>query len=191
MFHRLAPFLLVLGCNRPLVGVDTERGSPGDTISTIFHVPYAARAPHQLSENYLPWQSLVLHGSHKSFEQNPPAAHNRHDAFTNPCSESGSCDGIGAARHSGMRTGSPERSRIIQSLSSRGALRGSYSSTVYFRKLHYLLRMHRSTSIDRPALWLTLPPRYNPLPHKLILIARGRKLFARLSVLYPCAIYRA
>ena len=31
---------------------------------------------------------------------------------------------------------------------------------VYFRKLHHALRMRRSTSIDRSALWLMFSPRY-------------------------------
>ena len=48
----------------------------------------------------------------------------------------------------------------IQILSSRGALGRSYSSRVYFRKLHHALRMRRSTSMDRSVLWLTFPPRY-------------------------------
>ena len=45
----------------------------------------------------------------------------------------------------------------IRILSSRGALGRSYSSKVYFRKLHHALRMRRSTSMDRSALWLTFP----------------------------------
>ena len=48
----------------------------------------------------------------------------------------------------------------IRILSSRGALGRSYSSRVYFRKLHHALRMRRSISMDRSALWLTFPPRY-------------------------------
>ena len=49
----------------------------------------------------------------------------------------------------------------IRILSSRGALGRSYSSRVYFRKLHHALRMRRSTSMTcRSALWLTFPPRY-------------------------------
>ena len=48
----------------------------------------------------------------------------------------------------------------IRILSSRGALGRSYSLRVYFRKLHNALRMRRSTSMDRSALWLTFPPRY-------------------------------
>ena len=48
----------------------------------------------------------------------------------------------------------------IRVLSSRGALGRSYSSRVYFWKLHHALRMRRSTSMDRSALWLTFPPRY-------------------------------
>ena len=48
----------------------------------------------------------------------------------------------------------------IRILSSRGALGRSYNSRVYFGKLHHALRMRRSTSMDRSALWLTFPPRY-------------------------------
>ena len=48
----------------------------------------------------------------------------------------------------------------IRILSSKGALCRSYSSRVYFWKLHHALRMRRSTSMDRSALWLTFPPRY-------------------------------
>ena len=49
------------------------------------------------------------------------------------------------------------RNRI---LSSMGVLGRSYGLRVYFRKLHHALRMRRSTSMDRLALWLTFPPRY-------------------------------
>ena len=47
----------------------------------------------------------------------------------------------------------------IRILSTRGALGRSYSSGVYFRKLHHALRMRRSTSMDRSAWWLAFPPR--------------------------------
>ena len=42
----------------------------------------------------------------------------------------------------------------IRILSSRRALGWSYSLRVYFRKLHHALRMRRSTSMDRSALWI-------------------------------------
>ena len=45
-------------------------------------------------------------------------------------------------------------------LSSREELGRSYSSRMYFRKLHHALRIRRLTSTDRLALWLTWPPRY-------------------------------
>ena len=48
----------------------------------------------------------------------------------------------------------------IRILSSRGALGRSYSSRMYFRRLHHALRMCRSTSMERLTLWLTSPPRY-------------------------------
>ena len=40
-----------------------------------------------------------------------------------------------------------------------GALSRSYSSRVYFRKLHHALRMHWSTSMDKSTLLLTFPLR--------------------------------
>ena len=49
----------------------------------------------------------------------------------------------------------------IRILSSRGALGRSYSSRVYFRKLHHALHMCRSTSMDRSVLlWLRFPQVY-------------------------------
>ena len=48
----------------------------------------------------------------------------------------------------------------IRNLSSRGALGWSYSSRVYFWKLHHALCRRRAASMDRSALWLTFPPRY-------------------------------
>ena len=48
----------------------------------------------------------------------------------------------------------------IRILSSRGALGRSYSSRVHFRKLHRALRMRRSASMYKSALWLTFPRRY-------------------------------
>ena len=48
----------------------------------------------------------------------------------------------------------------IRIWSSRGALGRSYSSRVYFQKLHHALSVRRSTSMDRSPLWLTFPPRY-------------------------------
>ena len=49
----------------------------------------------------------------------------------------------------------------IQILSSMGALGRSYSSKVYFQKLHHVLRMCRSTSMNKSVLlWLTSPQEY-------------------------------
>ena len=65
----------------------------------------------------------------------------------------------------------------IRTLSSRGALGRSYSSRVFFRKLHHTLRMRRSTSMDSSALWLTFPPRYtNSLV--LLVVHSARCLYA-------------
>ena len=86
----------------------------------------------------------------------------------------------------------------IRILSSRGALGRSYSSRVYFRKLHHALRMRRSTSMERPALWLTSPPRYNsfvclhtwPAASTLNTAADSGIPFARIEFLFiPTAIH--
>ena len=60
----------------------------------------------------------------------------------------------------------------IRILSSRGALGRLYSSRVYFRKLHHALRVRRSTSMDRLALWLTLLPEVYKLVCLVVHLAR-------------------
>ena len=83
-FLRLAPFPLVLGCSRSLVGVDTESS---EFVQEILHLlfslpPHAARVPHQFSEYHALRQSRVLHARYKSHKQDAPPAHNRLDAVT-------------------------------------------------------------------------------------------------------------
>ena len=123
------------------------------------------------------WSALILKALRPSRKHPlhslscPPHAGRRYCSFVNRCSDSGSCDGLGAVRRSGTRAGSlsvPQPYSIVSStsarsiriLSSRGALGWSYCSRVYFRKLHHALRMRRSTSMDRSALWLMILPRY-------------------------------
>ena len=83
LFHRLAPFPLVLGCSRLLVGVGTKSSEVvQETPYPLFSLPlHAARAPHSLR------QSGVLHACHKSGQQNPPPAHNHLDALTSQLHE--------------------------------------------------------------------------------------------------------
>ena len=66
LFHRFAPFPLVLDCSRPLVGVDAESsGIVQKTPRPLFFLPpYAARAPYQ----------LVLRTSRNSAVSYPPCA---------------------------------------------------------------------------------------------------------------------
>ena len=63
LFRRLAPFLAILGCSRPLVGVDT--GSSEVVQETphplFFLLSHAARTPHQFSEHHALRQSSVLY----------------------------------------------------------------------------------------------------------------------------------
>ena len=67
----------ILGCSRPLVGVDAENSEfvqEQTTHSLFFLTSHAARAPHQFSEHYALRQSRILHARHKSREQYPPPA---------------------------------------------------------------------------------------------------------------------
>ena len=84
MFRRLAPFPLVLGCSRPLVGVDTESSEVVQETPhpPFFLAPHAARAPHHSFEYHALRQSRILHAHHKSCEQDPPPAYSRLDALT-------------------------------------------------------------------------------------------------------------
>ena len=49
---------------------------------------------------------------------------------------------------------------VIRIWSWSGALGRSYSSRVYFRKLHHALRRRRSAPMDISMLWLTFPKVY-------------------------------
>ena len=192
MFRRLAPFPLVLGCSRPLVGVDTESSEVvQETLHSLFSLPpHAARAPHEFSKHHALRPSCVLHARQKSCEQDPPPAHNRLDAFTS-CLHEGVLTGNWVAgaivisptdvRSQEAVVGSAQRAAVaraqashdaavqhclstsafsIRTLSSTGALGRSYSSRVYFRKLHHALRLRRSTSMDRLVLQFTFSPRH-------------------------------
>ena len=76
LFHRPAPFPLVLGCSRLLVGVDAEGSEVvQETPHPLFFLaPHAARAPHQFSEHHALRKSRILHGRHKPRKQHPPPA---------------------------------------------------------------------------------------------------------------------
>ena len=75
-FRRSAPFPLVLGCSRPLVGVDAESSEvfQETTHPLSFLPPHAARAPHQFSEPNALRQSHILHARQKLRKQDPPPA---------------------------------------------------------------------------------------------------------------------
>ena len=191
LFCRLAPVTLVLGCSRPLVGVDSERFEvvQETTHPLVFLSPHAARAPHHFSEHNAVRQSRIPNARHKSREQDPPPAHNGLDALSSrlykrvrirnrvagaiilSSTNAVSQEAVVARRsvlwwHArGLHVMQPYS--IVSSasalsfriLSSSGALGRSYISKVYFRKLYHALRMRRSTSMDRSALWSMFFPR--------------------------------
>ena len=159
------------------------RSSRKHPIHSFSCPPHTARAPHQFSEHHTLWQSRVLHARHKSREQDPPPEYNRLDVLTSHLHERSQIGNrvagaivlspTDAARQEGVvcsRVRAPRDAVVqhclalsIRILSSRGALGRSYSSRMYFWKQLDALRMHRSTSMDRSALWSTFPPRYtNP-----------------------------
>ena len=79
MFYPLlqcpGPLPLVLGCSRPLVGVDAESSEVKQTRCSLFFLtPHTARALHQNSEYHAHRQTRILHARHKSSEQDPPPA---------------------------------------------------------------------------------------------------------------------
>ena len=76
LFRRSAPFPLVLGCSRPLVGVDAESSEVVQETphSLFFLAPHTAHAPYQFSEHHALRQSRILHARHKSRRQDPPPA---------------------------------------------------------------------------------------------------------------------
>ena len=177
LFLRLAPYPLILGSSRPLAGINTESSEViQETLHLLlFPLPHAAHAPHQLSEHHAIRQSHAFHARHKPREQHhPPPAHHRVDVFTSRLHEGvqkgnrevgavilsptdaaskkavvGSSKGVVKARARAPRDAASRTSALsIRILSSRGARRW-YSSRVYFRKLHHVLRIYRSTSTER------------------------------------------
>ena len=56
--------------------------SSKDTQSTLFLAPPRSPRPHQFFKHHALRQSRILHTRHKSREQDPPPAHNHHDALT-------------------------------------------------------------------------------------------------------------
>ena len=84
LFRRPAPFPLVLGYSRPLVGVDAESSEviQEKPHPLFFLAPHAVRVPHQFSKHHALWQSCILRACHKSREQDPLLAYSRLDALT-------------------------------------------------------------------------------------------------------------
>ena len=84
LFRRSAPFPLVLGCSRPLVGVDTGSSEVIQEAPhpLFFLALHTARAPHHFSEHHALRWSRILHAHHKSRKQDPPPAESRPDALT-------------------------------------------------------------------------------------------------------------
>ena len=76
LFCRFAPFPLVLGCSRPLGGVDAESSEVvQETPHLLFFLAsHTARAPYRFSEHHELRQSRTLHAHHKSRKQDPPPA---------------------------------------------------------------------------------------------------------------------
>ena len=68
--------LVVLGCSRPLVGVDAESSEVVQETShpLFFLAPHTDRAPHHFSEHHALRQSRIFCARHKSREQDPPPA---------------------------------------------------------------------------------------------------------------------
>ena len=70
------PFLLILGCDRPLAGVDAENSEVVQkTLNPLFLLsPRGTRTPHEFPEHHALRESRVLHARHKLREQDPPLA---------------------------------------------------------------------------------------------------------------------
>ena len=77
------PFPLVLGCDRPLVGVDAENSEVVQKTPHPFFLlsPRGTRTPHEFPEHHALRQSRVLHARHKPSEQDTPLAQYRLDAL--------------------------------------------------------------------------------------------------------------
>ena len=73
------PFPLLLGCDRPLVGVDAENSKTPHPFFLLS--PRGTRTPHEFPEHHALRQSRVFHAHHKPREQDPPLAQYRLDAL--------------------------------------------------------------------------------------------------------------
>ena len=84
LFCRSAPFPLVLGCSRSLVGVDAKNFEiVQETPHPLFFLaPHTARAPHYFSKHHALRQSRILHARHKSRKQDTSPALRRLNALT-------------------------------------------------------------------------------------------------------------
>ena len=136
LFPRLAPFLLVLGGSRPLVGVDSDSSEVvQQTPRPLFSLPPTQPAPPTSSPNITHFRNPVSSMPHKSRKQDPRPAYSRLDALTSRLDKrgqirnrmvgaialsptdaaTGSYDGLGAACRSGTRASSTWRSRTALS----------------------------------------------------------------------------
>ena len=77
------PFPLVLGCDRPLVGVDAKNSEVVQETPHPFFLlrPRGDRTSHEVSEHHAFWQSRVLYARHSPREQDPSLAQRRLDAL--------------------------------------------------------------------------------------------------------------
>ena len=187
MFLRLAPSPLVLGYSRPLVGVNTESSEVIQEIPRpLFFLPlHTTRCPITLP-NIAQFGSLVssMRGTNPANSirllriilstLSLPVFMRVSSVWLLPRRPLQRVRKLWWARCSVSSwqlrelhvtqpynvvpsTSAPD----IRILSSRGAYGRSYSSRVYFRKLHHALRMCRSTSMDRSvSLWLRFPQVY-------------------------------
>ena len=77
------PFPLVLGCDRPLVGVDAENSEVVQKAPHPFFLlsSRGTRTPHEFPEHHALRQSRVLHARPKPREQDSPLEQYRLDAL--------------------------------------------------------------------------------------------------------------
>ena len=77
------PFPLILGCDRPLVGENTENSEVVQKTPHLLFLlfPHGTRTPHEFPEHHALRQSHVLHARHKPRERDPPLTQCRLDVL--------------------------------------------------------------------------------------------------------------
>ena len=77
------PYPLVLGCDRPLVGVDAENSEVVQKTPHPFLLlfPRGPRNPHEFPEHHALRESRLLHARHKPRKRDPPLPQYRLDAL--------------------------------------------------------------------------------------------------------------